>query len=167
MVASFSSPRPRYRHVADRRPTAHIPSFPNRTAPFRPSPPHRSPPKPRRPEQIATMAALAPKQESIKIFEKLKSKPGNKVRARDTGSATAALDSLADGPYSARCASTATRRTRHGPRSPLASTSASTARPTTATSASTSRLSARPTSTVSAAPDVVRCASSAPTACNV
>lgn len=155
MVASFSSPRPRYRHVADRGPQRTFQPSQNTTAPSRPSPPPPSPPsRTLRTEPIATMAALAPKQESLKIFEKLKSKPGNKVRTRRQLRIRDGCfwTSLADGPHPARCASTATRRTRRGPRSPLASTYASTARPTTAASASTSRLFARRTSIVSAAP---------------
>lgn len=75
------------------RPTAHFPASTNTTAPSRPTQPtaHRSPSETPQTERIATMAALAPKQESLKIFEKLKAKSGNKVRSGDAGSATACL----------------------------------------------------------------------------
>lgn len=103
------------------------------------------------PKITVTMSGLATKQQSLKIFEKLKTKPANKVSAPLPPS-TALLDDpprrllTPDAPR--RFASTAAKRTRHGHRSRSASTYASTARPTTATSASTFPLCARPTSTV-------------------
>jgi hypothetical protein len=85
--------------------------------------------------------ALATKAESVKIFEKLKSKPANKVRSPPTNGFPSA-----DG---TRSASTAAPKTQHGRRCRSASTCASTAPPSTAISVSTSRSCAPQTSIVS------------------
>lgn len=111
---------------------------------------------PGRTRNDATMSGLASKQQSLKIFEKLKTKQANKVStrnpARSRSRARFWVSSLWTPPLTAlacpRSASTAAKRTRPGHQSRLASTCASTAPPTTATSACTSRLSAPRTSTV-------------------
>jgi hypothetical protein len=94
-----------------------------------------------------TMSGLASKQQSLKLFEKLKTKQANKASSAPFASHRTASHRIAD-PPPPRSASTAARRTRPGPRSPLASTCVSTAPPTTAISASTFPLSGLLTSTV-------------------
>lgn len=97
---------------------------------------------------------LASKQQSQKIFEKLKTKQANKVRPNNFARLVLLSRhergfAYADAINYGRSASTAARRTRHGPRCPSVSTSASIALRTIVTSASTSPLSAPPTSIVS------------------
>lgn len=113
------------------------------------------------------MSGLATKQQSLKLFEKLKSKQANKAshpyhpssrcqQGAEFGRETTATPTHDDGngllttdsfPRD-RSASTAVKRTQHGPPFLLASTSASIARPTIATSVSTSPLFGLLTSTV-------------------
>lgn len=102
------------------------------------------------------MSGLASKQQSLKIFEKLKAKPANKVGSLVPPTPPprflVGLTQHANRPAPSRSASTAARRTRLGPRSPLESTFAWTALPITATSVSTSPSFGLPISTVCNAP---------------
>lgn len=98
------------------------------------------------------MSGLATKQQSLKIFEKLKTKSANKVRNDMIGLSPGRMGVLKLTAIK-RSASTADRRTLPGPRSHLASTSVSTALPTTVTSVSTSPLSAQRTSIVCSSRD--------------
>ena len=119
----------------------------------------------RRPSSVAKMSGLASKQQSLKIFEKLKTKPANKVRAAICNALLAytrklittatnmellySPASLADFARPHRSVSIADRRTQHGHPYLWASTSALTAPRTIETSVSTSPLFDLPTSTVS------------------
>ena len=88
--------------------------------------------------------ALATKTQSQNIFAKLKLKPANKVRSPNREGRVGQW--LLTETF--RYVSTAAQRTRHGARSPSASTCASIARRTTETWECTSPLCAPPTSTV-------------------
>lgn len=93
--------------------------------------------------------ALATKSQSQKIFEKLKTKPANKVRIAHAISITLLKESAIWRRILTwlRSALTAVRKTLPGPRSRSESTYVSTARPTIAISVSTSPLCAQQTST--------------------
>lgn len=88
-------------------------------------------------------AMSATKAQSQKIFEKLRSKPANKVHL---GLPLTAIDNETD--LRSRYASTADQRTQHGRRSRLASTSVSTVRLITVISVSISLSFVRRTLTV-------------------
>lgn len=97
------------------------------------------------------MAALATKTQSQKIFEKLKSKPANKVQPINCpplSSLESAGTSADDVNLVYRYALTAMQRTPHGHQYPSASISAWIAVRITETLECTSRLCAQPISTV-------------------
>lgn len=97
----------------------------------------------RPPTTSVKMSGLATKQQSQKLFEKLKAKQANKVMQD-----TLTLDGLLANTMHARSALTAAPKTRHGRRCPLASTYVWIVPLTTETLVSISPLFDPPTSTV-------------------